>query len=80
MPLETLTTKINALTDQKQKLQTEIDNIGKMKTRRKDALKYINAFDDIIEHGTFKEIRTVIKALIEKIVITDDDIEIYWNF
>ena len=35
---------------------------------------------EILEKGTFDEKRTVIEALIEKIVIDDEDISIFWRF
>ena len=40
----------------------------------------IMSLKDLIEQGTFEELRTVVETLIEKIVIDDEDVSIYWKF
>ena len=45
-----------------------------------DARKKVLSFAEILENGNFNEIREILEALIERIEIDDDDIDIFWNF
>lgn len=77
----TLQVKIIALDDKKAKIQQELDFIKQdMRISIKDAAEKANSFDDILKNGSFEEIRVIIEALIDKIVIDGDDITIYWSF
>lgn len=84
IPADILQTQINALSEQKTKLQTELEE---MKQRNEssmtaaDALPLIRSFADILDHGDYDQIRTVITSLIDHIVIENaEDITIYWRF
>ena len=83
IPLDTLQDKIQALNDQRDRLEDELINIEddeKEQLSRKDAFKMINSFGDILDRGNFDEIRTVILTLIDKIELSKDDVDIYWAF
>lgn len=83
MPVDLLQEKIHDLNDQQKKLETEIEKIEdekKKKMTHADAMKMITSFKDVLERGDYAEIRTSLSALIEKIVIKGEDIEIYWRF
>jgi hypothetical protein len=43
-------------------------------------IQYQENFDDIIKRANFEEIRSVLSALIEKIILDGEDIEIHWRF
>ena len=45
-----------------------------------DARNKVLSFAEILENGNFNEIREILEALIERIEIDDDDIDIFWNF
>lgn len=47
---------------------------------KEEAEDLIQSFDDIIKRANFEEIRSVLSALIEKIVLDGEDIEIHWRF
>ena len=75
--------KIQVLNDQHTNLEHELELIEKENKERlsyEDAVKMVASFDDIMDHGSFDELRAVIGALIEKIEIDDEDITIYWAF
>jgi site-specific DNA recombinase len=44
------------------------------------AQKTLENLDDILDSGDFNSIRSLIETLIDRIVITGDDIDIYWSF
>ena len=77
-----LDAKLVPLEDRRNRLQDELKAITDDKTRisESEAIALINSFGDILDNGTFTEIRSVIDALIERIVINGDDIEIHWRF
>ena len=84
IPSDILQTQINALSEQKSKLSNELEE---MKRRNEtamtasDAIPLIRSFGDILDHGDYDQIRTVITSLIDHIVIENaEDITIYWRF
>lgn len=78
---ETLDKKIKPLEDRKASLEAEIDMlITKPKMPLKSIENAIVTFDDVLQYGSFAEIRAVVETLIDRIVINGDDVEIHWNF
>ena len=67
------------LEQQKKSLEMEIQRES-MQIDADETLNLVESFDDIIEKGTFEEVRTVIEALIDRIEIDGEDISIYWKF
>lgn len=83
MPIDLIQDKIAELNDQKTKLADDLRRIEDADRRRmskEDAVGIVKNFGDIIERNDFGEIRSMISALIEKIVIFGDDLEIHWTF
>ena len=83
IPLDMLQSRIVGLTDKKARLNGELQTIEQEtaeRLSRDDALKLVTSFGDIIKRGNFDEIRAVVTTLIEKIVVDDDDVTIYWAF
>ena len=68
--------KIKEVSDQKQKLES----IPEPKVTIEEAKEAVITFDDILEHGSLDDVRTVISTLIEKIELDGEDVYIYWNF
>lgn len=83
LPTDKLQAKIDALNEERSNLENELELIEEEKKERlsyQDAVQMVSTFDEILENGSFDEIRAVIGALIEKIEINNDDITIYWAF
>ena len=77
IPPDVLQKKIQDLTDQKDKLEKRLDETG---ITIEQANKLIESFADVLEQGDFSEIRSIIDALIDHIVLDNEDVTIYWNF
>lgn len=83
LPLDVLQTRIHDLNEKKTKLEQELAEMEqreKDKTSQEDAVRIAQSFGDILDRGDFYEIRAVISALIDKIVINGDDVTIHWTF
>lgn len=83
MSVDILQDKIHDLNDQKIKLEQELESIElekKNKMSHEETVRIVQSFGEILEENDFDKIRAVISALIEKIVVDDDDITIHWNF
>lgn len=83
MPIEVLQDKIHELNDRKIKLEHELESEQtriKEKMSHDVAMRHIQSFSDILATGDLASIRAVVGALIDKIVVDNDDVTIYWNF
>jgi site-specific DNA recombinase len=83
IPMKTLEEKTNALNEQRLKLEQELETLQDIraeKLSKKEAEEIFQNFDDIIKRANFEEIRSVLSALIEKIILDGEDIEIHWRF
>lgn len=80
---DSLTEKINGLSEQKIKLEQELEDIRKKqstKPTKNQIMVAATSFSDVLEHGSFQEIRNIITQLIHHIDIDGEDITIHWNF
>lgn len=78
---EEIQSKIVPLNEQQQKIEDEIVSLIDDKSiSENDTLQILNKWDDILNHGDFEQIRSLINALIAKIEINGDDITIFWKF
>lgn len=83
IPLQTLEVKTNELNEQRLKLEEELESLeeeSSEKLSKEEAEEIFQNFDAIIKRANFEEIRSVLAALIEKIVLDGEDIEIHWRF
>lgn len=83
IPLQTLEAKTNELNEQRLKLEEELESLEEEKSEKlskEEAENLIQSFDDIIKRANFDEIRSVLSALIENIILDGEDIEIHWRF
>lgn len=80
--IKDLDAKITPLQDQRSKLNLELEKLKKTTKRitEKDVIKLVESFEEALENGCLQDKRTIIEQLIDKIIINDDDITIYWNF
>lgn len=83
IPIKALEEKTNSLNEQRRKLEQEVESLEEKKSEKlskEEAGDLIQNFDDIIKRANFEEIRSVLSALIEKIVLDGENIEIFWRF
>jgi site-specific DNA recombinase len=78
MPIKTLEDKIAELNEKKSALEDELEEDIKM--TGEEARQIALTFDDVLQRGTFDEIRSVLTLLIEKVELDGDDVIIHWNF
>ena len=76
IPFSQLDKKMNALNEQKEQLEKELKN---QKPKTQDPQPLIDTFGKVLDTGDFVSIRMIIEALIDKIVITGEDLDIYWR-
>ena len=78
---EEIQAKIIPLHAQQVKIEEEIASLTDDKSvSENDTLQILSKWDDILNHGDFEQIRSLINALIAKIEIDGDDITIFWKF
>ena len=81
--LDSLQDKINELNTNKLKLQEEKTRIlleQEEELTKDEAVKLIKSFGSVLESGSMPEIRALLQALIDKIVIDGEDVTINWKF
>ena len=80
--VEQLDAKIIPLEERRARLQAELDEIQEEPRgiSAEQAKTLINSFSDILDNGSFDDIRAVVTTLINRIEIDGEDITIYWNF
>ena len=82
-PMDVLKDKVHSLTDQKEKLENELDRLLDEEHARlsyEKTLQLIHSFSDVLDRGDYDEIRTVIGALVDKIEVNDENVTIHWSF
>lgn len=79
LPMDQLQQKISDLSARKSQLENQLQS-PVVKMERSEVVDLAKGFDQILEHGSFEEIRSVLFALIDKIYIDGEDIEIHWRF
>lgn len=83
IPLDALQDKIREIDEQRKVLESEdlqSEIARKQAANRNEIVNAINSFDDILASGDFVRIRNLLNTLIDRIVVNDDDIQIFWRF
>ena len=83
MPLDVLEARTHELSEQKEKLEAELESIlqeEQTAMTRKEALEVASSFGEVLESGDFLKIREVLLTLIEYIELDNEKIDIHWNF
>lgn len=81
LSLQEVDDKIAPLTDKRDKLEATYNRItANLAVTTEKVRELATSFGEIIDRGSLDEIRLALEALIRKIVIYGDDIEIHWNF
>jgi site-specific DNA recombinase len=79
----TLEAKIDAINEQLTKVDHQIESIEaerRDRLTRSDAQALAQDLSGILDRGDYHEIRALISALIENIIVNGDDITIFWRF
>lgn len=83
IPLDALQERIHGLNDKKialEKKLAELEEEKKNKLTVNETMSLVNSFADVLKVGNYDEIRNLLGALIDKIIINNDDVEIHWRF
>ena len=83
VPFDILEGKMNDLNQKRLALNNQLSSAKNLKGADKKAKKIekmVKKIPDILDHGTFEEIRNLIEILVEKIVVDGENIEFYWRF
>lgn len=80
--VETISDKIDQLTASKNALNNQLDDLAATDESLdvEAAIELASSFENLLNAGSFDDIRGIIEALIQKIELDGDDITIYWNF
>ena len=80
IPKDALQKRIASLSEQKEQLEaTLVEDSPKHGLDVRVAEAVADSLEDALDHGTYEEVRLIITTLIDKIVIDNEDITIYWN-
>lgn len=80
VPIDMLQDKIHTLSDNRDALMKELDTIKNPVITKEDADEMIKSFEEVLERGSFDEIRYLLTSLIDRIDLNDEDVTIHWNF
>lgn len=83
MPMDVLQAKVSGIQTQKEKLEAEIDRLGreeKTALSRQQAAACVQTFGEVLDSGDFIKIRGVLTSLIDHIDLDGENIDIHWNF
>ena len=83
MPLDIIQKQVSDLEEQKSRLEAEMERLSDEQSKKAsiaDAIDAVSSFGDVLDKGNYDEIRTVLCALIDRIVLDGDGITIYWRF
>lgn len=74
--------KITPLVSEKEKLQITLRNleVNENKISKEEAVEIASSLCDILDEGSTDEMQFLIRELIDKIVIDNDEVHIYWKF
>lgn len=83
LTLQEVDDKITPLSEKRDKLETDLRILTKPKDGAlspEEVEELVDSFGDILDRGDLEEIRLTLTTLIKKIVITGDEVKIFWNF
>ena len=79
--IEDLQKKVSPLTEKRELLRKQIEELTKEPKQDLSALKEtISSIPDILDSGNFDDIKQLINELITKIEVDGDNLTIFWDF
>jgi len=85
IPISVISERIEKLHEEKETIQNNISDIKNIQTTQDDGipieeiLALLNNFHKIWSEATFEEKKVILNDLINKIMVSNEEIEIYWN-
>ena len=76
IPFETISAKVEAITAEKNTLEAEMQKKAPEPPSGKDMLRFKEKFLSLLDGGALQEKRAALAYLVERIIITGDDVEI----
>ena len=81
MDMNAVKEKVDALSSDKAKLKVEIDALTDYQpTDAAEVRTVAMGLDEALESGDFDGVRSIVETLIERVVIEEDNVKIYWKF
>lgn len=83
IPVDAVQKKVEDANSKKGAIEAEIASIRQRETEeadRKAAFRLALSLSGVLDRGEFREIRAVLTALIDKVVIDGEDVTIFWKF
>lgn len=80
--IEQVQEKVDPLNEQREAMQKEIEHLSREEGQltEEETFEILSTVEEVIEGGDFKEIRSMIESLIQKIELDEEDIYIHWKF
>lgn len=78
--LADLERRIAALREQRDRLQAEQASVADRAAACVSAVRAARSFADLLERGSFAEVRLAVESLIRRIEIDGDNVTIFWSF
>ena len=80
MPTDVVQKKILELSEEKENLEASLEEEEEdASLAPEEAADIAKGLSEIIENGSFEDVRLIITTLIKKIELDEDNITIYWN-
>lgn len=83
LSFEEVENKIKPLSERKKSLSAELEFLMEEVTpvlSEEHTIRLVKSFADILERNDYDDIKLTLDTLIEKILIDEEDVTIYWNF
>lgn len=80
--IEQVQEKVDPLNEQREAMHKEIEFLSRTpgQLTEEETFEILSTVEEVIEGGDFKEIRSMIESLIQKIELDEEDIYIHWKF
>lgn len=81
--LDEVKDRLSSLNREKTQLEARISSMEDLQTEaeiRETAWKAAQSLHAVLEEGNMEEVHSIVHSLIDKVVILNDDITIYWSF
>ena len=77
--LKYINKKIEEIEKQKQSKLQEISNLNLSDNKNNDIIEYVKNIDEKLNSNDFNELKNLCKTVIDKIVVTDENIDIHYK-
>ncbi len=81
--LSSIKSKIDPLMEEKKKLEADLEAEAKERkpaARKEDVIDIMENLDEVLNKNDPEQIHAALSVLIDRIIVNDEQIDIYWNF